>query len=159
MKYNDRVADEQRDFGILLALAYSTFVDELHAEHRRTGFDDLRRSFGYVFRALDREELSAAQLADRLGVSDQAMTHLIDEMEAKGYVERHRDARDRRVKRLRLAPRGRAALRIARGFHARYERALEDRLGAASAAALRTGLEGLLEGADEEELARRLRPT
>jgi DNA-binding MarR family transcriptional regulator len=152
------VEQEPLDFGIVLALAYSTFVEELRAEHARQGFDDLGRSYGYVFRALDTEELSAAQLARRLGVSDQALTRLVDEMERKGYVERRPDPHDRRVKRLRLAPRGRKALRAARAFHARYEAELARRLGAAEVAALRATLERLFDDTDRADLMSRLRP-
>jgi len=41
------------DFGIVLALAYTAFVDEMRAELAAGGHDGLHRSFGYVARALD----------------------------------------------------------------------------------------------------------
>jgi DNA-binding MarR family transcriptional regulator len=152
------VAYAQTDFGILLALTYASFVEELRIEHAQQGFDDLGGSYGYVFRALEHEELSAAQLADRLGVRDQALTRVIDGMERKGYVERVRDEHDRRVKRLRLGERGRAALAVAHEFHARYERDLGTRIGRDRVVALRATLEGLLADRDEDALARLLRP-
>ena len=40
------------DLGILLGLAYQSFVDELRADLAGRGFDDLGKAYGYVFRAL-----------------------------------------------------------------------------------------------------------
>lgn len=61
---------------------------------------------------------------------------VVDEMEARGYVERTPDASCARVKRLGLASRGRRALAAARKFH----RTFEHGLGAARAKALRAVL-------------------
>jgi DNA-binding MarR family transcriptional regulator len=131
------------DFGIVLALAYGAFVDELHEALAAAGFADLGRVDGYVFRALADEPLSLSTLAARLAVSNQAAVKVVDAMEARGYVTRVADAHDRRVKRLRLTARGEAALAAARAFHAAYEQRLAGELGPERAAALRAGLEQL----------------
>lgn len=141
------------DLGILLGLAYTAFVDELRASLSASGFDDLGRWYGYVFRALDAEPLSSSALARRLGITNQGMMKIVDEMEARGYVERGADAVDARVKRLRLAPRGRRALRAARAFHAKFEA----KLGRARAKELRETL-ALVAGTDGEGAAPVLRP-
>ena len=73
-------------------------------------------------------------------------------MEARGSVERHPDASDRRVKQLRLSPRGRAALKAAQAFHRRFERRLPD------GPALRAALEGLAADAGGEPAPRYVRP-
>ncbi|MEP6971458.1 MAG: MarR family transcriptional regulator, partial [Betaproteobacteria bacterium] len=59
------------DFGVLLGLAYQVFVDELHADLHGRGFDDIGTAYGYVFRALDAQDLHLRQLAERLSMSDQ----------------------------------------------------------------------------------------
>src|SRR5262249_2715023 len=59
------------DLGILLALAFQQFVAELREHLGEQGFDDLARSDGYVFRALDAAPLTTSALADRLGVTKQ----------------------------------------------------------------------------------------
>ncbi len=64
-------------------------------------------------------------------------------MVAKGYVARHAAAGDRRVKRLELPGRGRAALARARAFHQQYEQALAQRLGVRPVAATRKLLEAM----------------
>jgi DNA-binding MarR family transcriptional regulator len=154
------MADEERiDFGILLGLAYARFVDELHAALAAEGFDDLGRSYGYVFRGLDGAELNASELATRLRITNQGAVKLIDEMAARGYVERHPHPSDGRVKLLALSPRGQAALAAARRFHAAYEERLAADLGATPARALRRDLERLGAADDlPDGLVARLRP-
>jgi DNA-binding MarR family transcriptional regulator len=129
------------DIGILLGLAYGAFVEKMHADLAARGFDDLGRSYGYVFRVLADGDRSLSELAGLLGMTLPGAGKIVDEMEARGYVERHADRRDRRVKRLRLSPRGRAALRAARAFHRRFERRLPD------GPALRAALEAIASGA------------
>jgi DNA-binding MarR family transcriptional regulator len=112
------------DFGILLGLAYQTFVDELRSHLEALGFDDVGKSYGYVFRALSEEALHLRQLAERLGMSDQGAAKIVNEMLERGYLERYTDALDARVKKLELSQRGLAALKAARQFHQRYEKNL-----------------------------------
>src|SRR5215813_2379937 len=94
------------DWGILLGLAYQTFTDELRAALRARGFTDLGPTYGYVFRALDRETLHLHDLALRLGITDQGTVKIVNEMERRKYVERKPDPEDGRAKLLALAPRG-----------------------------------------------------
>jgi DNA-binding MarR family transcriptional regulator len=114
------------DIGILLGLAYGAFVDEMHAHLAARGFDDLGRSYGYVFRVLADGDRSLSELAGLLGMTLPGAGKIVDEMVERGYVVRHPDRSDRRVKRLRLSARGRAALKAARAFHRRFERRLPD---------------------------------
>src|SRR6185503_13405439 len=125
------MVDENKalDFGILLGLAYQTFTDRLREALARDGFDDLGTAFGYVFRALADDRPSQQQLAEQLGITAQGVAKLIGEMVEKGYVQRTTDKDDSRIKRLALAPRGRAALSAARRFHAQFEKELSKDIG------------------------------
>jgi DNA-binding MarR family transcriptional regulator len=127
----------ETDIGILLGLAYGAFVEEMHADLAACGFGDLGRSYGYVLRVLADGDRSLSDLAGALGMTLPGAGKIVDEMEGRGYVERHPDRADRRVKRLRLSVRGLAALRAARAFHRRFERRLPD------GPALRAALEGI----------------
>ena len=144
------------DLGILLGLSYQAFVDELRAALEAEGFTDLGPSDGYVFRALGAEELHLRALAGRLGMTDQGAAKIVDDMEARGYVERRAHPDDGRIKRLRLARRGRAALAAARRFHAAYERRLAQRLGSREVTVFRRVLEAIAVRGDAAEA--RLRP-
>ena len=146
------VLSTDTDIGILLGLAYAGFVDELRADLAARGFADLGPSYGYVFRVLGDGERSLSELAGLLRMTLPGAGKIVDEMEARGYVERHPDASDRRVKQLRLSPRGRAALEAAQAFHRRFERRLPD------GPALRAALEGIAADAGGEPAPRYVRP-
>jgi DNA-binding MarR family transcriptional regulator len=160
VEQNDDKDDARIDLGILLGLAYQGFTDQLWAQLGGKGFDDLGNAYGYVFRALANEELSQRELATRLGITDQGMAKILGEMVARGYVERHPDLVDARVKRLRLGKRGRSALAAARRFHADFELSLAKAVGPATVAALRRTLEVIARRGQTGDLAlERLRPT
>lgn len=125
------------DFGILLGLAYQGFVGELREALAAAGFDDLGRSDGYVLRAVDAEALTVSELAERLGISKQGAGQIVDDLERRGYVERHPDPDDRRARLLRPAERGTALLAAARRFHRSYERRLARDHGADTVQSLR----------------------
>jgi DNA-binding MarR family transcriptional regulator len=148
------------DFGILLGLAYQTFTDLLRAVLAKQGFDDLGGAYGYVFRALVDEKPTQRELARRLGITDQGMGKIVSEMMLRGYIERRTDPDDSRAKRLRLAPRGRAALGAARRFHAAFERQLSGDLGQPAVRKLRQNLEILIQRGVARDVAHaRLRAT
>ncbi len=133
------------DFGILLGLAYQTFVDHLNASLAEHGFTDIRPAFGYVFRALAEQPLTSGQLASRLGITAQGAGKLVDQMVDAGYVARRLDTTDRRTKWLDLTERGRAALTTAHQIHQDLERQLAADVGAAPVGTLRDVLLHLVE--------------
>jgi DNA-binding MarR family transcriptional regulator len=146
------------DFGVLLALAYVTFVEELRAELARAGYPDLHPSFGYVARALMEKPLTLRDLAKHLVVTSQGALKIIDEMEASGYVERRPDPDDARAKRLYLTRQGKDALAAARAFHRRFELMLSKRIGAAGVKAGRRMLEEMISHRENAGKAPALRP-
>jgi DNA-binding MarR family transcriptional regulator len=143
------------DFGVLLNIAFNSFKNALEDDLAAAGFDDIGPSFGYVFRLLSDEACSLSELAQHLRMTSPGALKLVDDMVAKGYVSRTADVTDKRVKRLGLTARGRAALERAHAFHARCEQALVDRLGARRVAATRDVLSAL---AAAENGARSHRP-
>ena len=144
-----RAQPPEDDFGILLTAALAVFKSRLHAHLARAGYDDLGASFGFVFRSLAERPLSLAELSARLGISSQGALKIVVEMEARGYVARQDDEVDRRVRRLSLTQRGRAALREARRFHAATERQLIHAVGARQVAGARAALAALAALAQE----------
>ena len=55
-------------------------------------------------------ELSLGEAAEQLQVSLAAVSRLVDDLVRRGMVERHEDARDRRMKRVRLTDSGQAVI-------------------------------------------------
>jgi MarR family transcriptional regulator for hemolysin len=154
------VSSPERDLGILLGLAYQTFVDELNAHLATAGFDGVGPSFGYVFRALLGGSLTTSQLAAGLRITPQGAAKIVDDMVAAGYVERRSDPGDGRARQLHLTGRGRRAVATARRFHAEYEWRLARRCGRKRAAALREVLAEIVDSdaAAADSAARLLRP-
>jgi DNA-binding MarR family transcriptional regulator len=134
------------DFGILLGLAYQSFVEELQTHMRARGFSDMGPSFGYVLRAVAAEPLTATQLGARLHLTPQGAAKIVDDMVRRGYLERRADPEDGRARLLVLATRGQLALRTARAFHRAFERRFARSYGADAAEAVRAALEALLSG-------------
>ena len=128
------------DLGVLVALAYQEFVREMHEDLAGRGFDDLGRSDGYVFRALDAGPLTTSALAVRLDITKQGAGQLVEDMTRRGYLTRRADPSDRRARLLELSERGRAALTAARAFHRSYESRLARRHGRAQVDSFRAML-------------------
>ena len=145
------------DLGILLALAYQQFVRELNADLAERGYDDLGRSDGYVFRALDTEPLTTSALATRLEITKQGAAQLVDDMARRGYLTSRADPVDRRARLLELSDRGRAALAAAREFHRAYEQRLARRHGRANVDTLRAMLTAMAPTYGEGALDPRVR--
>jgi DNA-binding MarR family transcriptional regulator len=87
-----------------------------HAIHRRlirdlnaAGFDELRVPHIAVLQYPGPDGVSPTVLADRAGISKQAMNQLLRSLESAGYVERSASAGDGRLRVVRLTRRGRAA--------------------------------------------------
>lgn len=84
------------------------------------------------------------ELADRLGITKQSVSQLVDDLEADGYVKRVPDPTDGRAKLVVFGPRGHEALPAAwRALHASDEHARQI-LGDPALNELRTSLELLL---------------
>jgi DNA-binding MarR family transcriptional regulator len=100
------------------------------------------------------------EIASNLGVTSQAVSKSVRELEALGYVDRSGDPADGRVRRVALTDKGRAMLEATRAFRAAVNAELAEALGAeraqGAAATLRAALEA--RGAMGLVQARRLPP-
>jgi len=92
--------------GALLRLAseatHRVLLDRLHA----AGFDDVRASHLELFRFPGPEGMHPTELADRVGLSKQALNHLLNELESLGYLTRETTGSDGRHRVVRLTSRG-----------------------------------------------------
>jgi DNA-binding MarR family transcriptional regulator len=138
---SSKPAPPARDFGILLALAYGAFVDDLREALAEAGYPDLHRSFGYMARMLADGPLTLRQVADRLEVTSPAALKVVANMVQGGYLERLDDPEDGRARKVRLTKKGCAALARARAFHSDFERALARDVGREAVRKMRDALE------------------
>jgi DNA-binding MarR family transcriptional regulator len=121
--------DYQPDFAILVVGSTRALADRLQQAVAQAGYPDMRPSFGFVIRALGEASLTLTQLAERLGVTKQAAIKVVDEMEARGFVERRLGQVDRRSKALRLTERGHGVRRAALAASHRMEDELRRDVG------------------------------
>lgn len=85
------------------------------------------------------------ELADKLGVTKQAVGPLVDDLEREGVVERVDDPDDRRAKRIRWTSKGQRAMLHGLGVLADLERELACDLGEARLTALGNTCERLID--------------
>jgi DNA-binding MarR family transcriptional regulator len=98
-------------FGLLAASR--ALVDGVSAGVRARGFSDIRPAHGFAFARLSAGGATITELAEHLGVTRQAAAQLVDELIAKGYVERRRHPLDARARLIMLTEKGRACTRAA----------------------------------------------
>ena len=88
-------------------------VDGISAGVRARGFDDVRPAHGFAFARLAPDGATITQLAEHLDVSRQAAAQVVDELIAKGYVQRSRHPDDARARLITLTGKGWACTRAA----------------------------------------------
>jgi DNA-binding MarR family transcriptional regulator len=100
------------DIGPIIGAAGRAVIAAMMARVSARGFDGMTPAFAGLIPLLDAAGARASALAQRLGVTKQAMSQLLGELETRGYVEQVPDPTDTRAKIVRLTRRG-IALRAA----------------------------------------------
>jgi len=121
-------------------------TDRARSELIRAGFSEVRPAHNVVLAQAQASGSGAriTDMADRAGVTKQAITLMVDHLEAGGYVVRVADPSDRRAKLVVLTERGAAAAEVSRRAAEEVERGWAERLGAERLTALKTTLADLI---------------
>jgi DNA-binding MarR family transcriptional regulator len=98
--------DDAQSLAFGLLAASRALVDGISAGVSARGFDDLRPAHGFAFARLAAGGATITHLAEHLDVSRQAASQLVDELTAKGYVERHPHPADARARLITLTTKG-----------------------------------------------------
>lgn len=115
------------------------------------GLDGIRPAQAVALVPLATGGLHASDLADRLGVSRQAVAQAVTALERHGYVTRESNPDDARTRTIELTQRGRQTLRVMRSTATELERSWERRLGRRRLGELRASLQMLLAAPDSED--------
>ena len=150
----------QADLPLAALFAGWAMADEVSAALAADGFDDVRFADGVVFQHLVGGPIAVGELAERMGVSQQAASKAVADLERRGYVSRQRDPADARLRRVTLTDRGVAVIEAARHHRAALAERLAQRLGPRRVESARRLLVDVLGelGADAALRARRARP-
>ena len=155
-----RPVDPTTDLGLLSLIVAIGVTERISERLTDTGFDDVRDSHGYVVQGLLAGDTTVTQLGARLGISEQAVSKTVRELERAGYVARGTDATDRRSRPLRLTARGKQLVDASRRARLAVARDLERWLGNRDTGELVRLLQHAAEryGGIEQLSTRRLRP-
>jgi DNA-binding MarR family transcriptional regulator len=116
----------------LLLAAHRSLATELDQSLEERGYPEARPGHVAVLRFIDRRSgTRLTELAERAGMTKQAMMQLVDDLESHGFVRRVADPDDGRAKMVRLTARGRRfgpeARRALQAVEGRARRGLGDR--------------------------------
>jgi DNA-binding MarR family transcriptional regulator len=153
----ERLIPPRRPIPALLNEVKAAAVGKLFERLREQGFEDVREGYGCVFGFIDLEHGSRlTELAERAGLTKQAVGEAVAEMEQLGYVERVPDPGDRRAKIIRLTPSGTDACLTGRRIFAEIESEWAEEFGEELIASLREAAERI--SAAERQAAGGARP-
>src|SRR3954447_10504190 len=152
--------DPTADIGLLTLAVANGITSSMREQMGAAGFDDVRDSHGYVVQGLLAGDTTVTALAARLGVSAQAVSKAVSELERAGYLRRGHDPDDGRARPLELTSRGDALVDASRRARRAVARELSRRLGTRDQAELVRLLQRAAEhyGGLEALTTRRLRP-
>ncbi|WP_246003186.1 MarR family winged helix-turn-helix transcriptional regulator [Nocardia tenerifensis] len=139
--------DRPAPLGNLLFAAARTLSAELDAGIAAAGFDDVRAAHAPVFQLVEPDGTRMTTLAERAGMTKQAMGELVRHLEGCGYVALEVDPADRRARLVRLTTRGWAVVDAGVAVVERFDRHLDRIVGAAEVARLRATLSRIIDGA------------
>jgi DNA-binding MarR family transcriptional regulator len=129
--------DEAQSLAFGLLAASRALVDGVSAGVRARGYQDVRPAEGFAFARLSFGGATITQLAEHLDVTRQAAAQLVDELMAKGYVERRPHPSDARARLIVLTEKGWACTRAAEAAIADTLRPWEATLGPEGLLAMR----------------------
>lgn len=125
----------------LLDIAFDAMIAEFRGELEATEFSDIRPTHGCVFRFVKGPGLRLTDLAERANMTKQSVGEIVDDLAARGYVERVPDPEDRRAKLICLTEKGEEAQAFGLRLFAKVEKRWAERYGRERIAALRETLE------------------
>lgn len=130
----------------LLRTAYNVLSAAIYRDVAQTGATDMRPAHGNAMEMLAIQDgLRLTDIAAGAGMAPQSMGELIDDLVAKGYLERHEDPADRRAKRIYLTGKGRATAAASTVAMRRLEEKISEILGAPQYQQMRRNLAAIAE--------------
>jgi DNA-binding MarR family transcriptional regulator len=94
------------DIAPAIAAASRAMIAAMMVKLASNGFDDMTPAFAHLIPLLDATGARPTVLAQRAGITKQAISQLVRELEGRGYLEQVPDPTDTRAKIVRLTKRG-----------------------------------------------------
>ncbi len=125
--------------------AFQAFHGRVSAQLAKRGHDGLTGAQASAIAHLEPVGTRASIVAERMGISKQAASQFIDELERLGYVERVADPVDARAKLVRCTRKGARYRRDVDAAHEAIEREVVPRIGQRGLSELRSQLQRVTE--------------
>lgn len=147
------LAERATPLGNLLAASAQRLSSELTLALHEAGFEDLRAAHAPVFQMVDPAGTRASVLAQRTGMTKQAMGELLEYLMGRGYLRSVSDPRDGRARLIQVTPRGWAAVDTAISVIDDFDAWLVAVLGENELTALRQALSRVMDARRSDWLA------
>lgn len=140
--YRAELESKKRESSIQILFKVARLLDEeaLRRAAERTGQVRVGRSHTSLFPHIALEGTRITELAEKLRITKQAVSQLVDDLENLGVLARVPDPDDARAKRVIFTERGRAGLLEGLAVLRSLEEELQARVGAKAMASLRATL-------------------
>jgi len=122
-------SSEEPNTALLLRNAHAAIEDVVPVRLARKGHASVRRAHGVVFQHLDPDGSTVSVIAERAGMTKQAMAELVNHLEAHGYLQRLPAPKDRRAKLVQLTDKGHDVMQIVAQLVPEMEQQLRELLG------------------------------
>jgi DNA-binding MarR family transcriptional regulator len=136
------------NLGLLCFLPYRAMETRVIEALAAAGFDDLTLAQGRLAARIGPTGTRLTELAEQAQITKQSAGALVDQLARAGYVRRVPDPTDARARLVCVAPRGEAAIAVARVVEAEVEAEWARHLGRQATAQLRRALTRLREITD-----------
>lgn len=148
------------DLSLTALFAGWAMTDEVQRRLAENRFGDLRFNDGVVIQHVLAAPLSITALAERMGVTQQAASKAVADLERRGLLSREPDPEDARTRLLHLTEYARNAVEATRALRKELQDELEAEFGEARVEDARALLAAIIGrfGGDDAIRARRVRP-
>ena len=139
---------DELNLGLLCYIASRAMETRVFEALAAAGFDDITTAQGRLFARIGPKGTRVTDLAEQARITKQTAGFLVDQLQRAGYVRRVPDPADARARLVQIAPRGEAAVAVARAAEAQVEAEWTRHLGKQGAGQLRRALTRLREITD-----------
>ncbi|MGG3888021.1 MarR family winged helix-turn-helix transcriptional regulator [Metabacillus fastidiosus] len=146
------------DLTSLLSLSFSTLINELHDRLSELGFEDIRPTHGFMFKCLIPNGATGIELAERLGITKQAVSKMVEYLEESGYVTRQAHPTDKRGKMIVLTEQGWSVVKAKEEILTEIEQRWIENIGVERMQMLKKDLKKIVYGANTDKLSSKVRP-
>jgi DNA-binding MarR family transcriptional regulator len=139
---------DEPNLGLLCFIAARAMEARVFEALAAAGFEDLTLAQSRLAARIGPNGTRVTDLAEQARITKQTAGFLVNQLERAGFVHRVPDPADARARLVRIAPRGQAAIAVARVVEARVEAEWTGHLGRQAASQLRRALTRLREITD-----------